>query len=295
MRIAVTGREGQVVSSLLARAAYAGADVIAIGRPELDLAAPETILPAFAGAMPDVIVSAAAYTAVDKAESELELARAVNATGAGAVAMAAAALGVPVVHLSTDYVFSGDKPEPYAETDPTSPLGVYGATKLEGEQAVAGATPDHVILRCAWVYSPFGANFVKTMLRVGETRDVVRVVHDQHGRPTSALDIADAIFAISRNLLADSDPGLRGVFHLAAGGEATWAEFAEAIFHEAALRGRKIPNVERITTADYPTPARRPANSRLDGSKLAKFHGINLPDWHDSLRAVMDELVGPPI
>lgn len=295
MRLVVTGRNGQVVQALSNRAAEAGVDVLALGRPELDLLSPETVLPAFAGAMPDVIVSAAAYTAVDRAESEAEVARAVNATGAEAVAMAAAALGVPVIHLSTDYVFAGDNPHPYKESDPTGPLGVYGRTKLEGEHAVAAATPDHVILRCAWVYSPYGQNFVRTMFRLAETQSLVRVVHDQHGRPTSAFDIADAVFAIARKLLAGADPALRGVFHLAAGGEATWAEFAEAIFVEAALRGRSIPNVERITTAEFPTPARRPMNSRLDGVRLAAAHGIVLPDWRRSLGPVMDALLGPPI
>ncbi|WP_181704345.1 dTDP-4-dehydrorhamnose reductase [Chthonobacter albigriseus] len=291
MRIAVTGREGQVVQSLLDRASTAAVTVVAVGRPELDLADPANVLPALRAAEPDVIVSAAAYTAVDKAESEPALARAVNAEGAGAVAAAAAALGVPVVHLSTDYVFAGTKNGTYVESDPTGPLGVYGATKLAGEEAVAAATPDHAILRTAWVYSPFGANFVKTMLRVGETRDVVRVVHDQHGRPTSALDIADAVISVARNLAASRDPDLRGVFHLAASGEATWAEFAEAIFSSAAARGRKVPTVERITTAEYPTPARRPANSRLDGAKLGRQHGIVMPDWRTALEITLSRLL----
>ncbi|WP_181707957.1 dTDP-4-dehydrorhamnose reductase [Chthonobacter rhizosphaerae] len=291
MRIAVTGREGQVVQSLLERGPIAGATVIAVGRPDLDLADPGTVMPALEAAAPDLVVSAAAYTAVDKAETDAATAHAVNGAGAGAVAAAAARLGVPVIHLSTDYVFDGAKPDPYVETDPTGPLGVYGASKLAGEAAVAAAAPDHVILRTAWVYSPFGANFVKTMLRVGETRDVVRVVADQHGRPTAALDIADAVIQVGRNLLGSDDPALRGVFHMAAGGEATWADFAEAIFAEAAARGRRVPAVERIATTDYPTPARRPANSRLDGTKLSNAHGVVLPDWRASLGVCMDRLL----
>lgn len=292
MRIAVTGREGQVVQSLLERGPVAGVTVVAVGRPDLDLADPDSVFAALKAAAPDLVVSAAAYTAVDKAESEPALAHAVNGAGAGAVAAAAAAFKVPVVHLSTDYVFDGAKPTPYGEDDPTGPLGVYGASKLAGEAAVAAHAADHVILRTAWVYSPFGANFVKTMLRIGEGRPVVRVVADQVGRPTSALDIADAVIAVGRTLAARPDePALRGVFHLAAAGEASWADFAEAVFAGAKARGRTVPAVERITTADYPTPARRPANSRLDGSRLAARHGVTLPDWRASLDTVLDRLL----
>lgn len=281
MRIAVTGRAGQVARSLLATAP-SGIEVIAIGRPELDLANPASVLPALAAAQPDVIVSAAAYTAVDKAESEPESAFAVNAAGAGAVSEAAAKLGIPVIHLSTDYVFSGEKLAPYVETDPTGPISVYGSTKLEGELRVAAGNADHVILRTAWVYSPFGANFVKTMLRLAETRDELRVVADQQGCPTSALDIAEAIFAIAARLKADPDPALRGTFHLTGTGEATWADFATEIFAQSRAIGGNGAVVTPITTAEYPTPARRPANSRLSGDKLAATYGIRLPDWKSS-------------
>ncbi len=281
MRIAVTGREGQVARSLLATAP-SGIEVIAIGRPELDLANPASVLPALAAAQPDVIISAAAYTAVDKAESEPDSAFAVNAAGAGAVSEAAAKLGIPVIHLSTDYVFSGEKLAPYVETDPTGPISVYGSTKLEGELRVAAGNADHVILRTAWVYSPFGANFVKTMLRLAETRDELRVVADQRGCPTAALDIADAILAIAARLKADPDPALRGTFHLTGTGEATWADFATEIFAQSRALGGNSVVVTPITTAEYPTPARRPANSRLSGDKLAATYGIRLPDWKSS-------------
>lgn len=281
MRIAVTGREGQVARSLLATAP-SGIEVIAIGRPELDLANPASVLPALAAAQPDVIVSAAAYTAVDKAESEPDSAFAVNAAGAGAVSEAAAKLGIPVIHLSTDYVFSGEKLAPYVETDPTGPISVYGSTKLEGELRVAAGNADHVILRTAWVYSPFGANFVKTMLRLAETRDELRVVADQRGCPTAALDIADAILAIAARLKADADPALRGTFHLTGTGEASWADFATEIFAQSRAIGGNSAVVTPITTAEYPTPARRPANSRLSGDKLAATYGIRLPGWKSS-------------
>ncbi|MCG5237483.1 dTDP-4-dehydrorhamnose reductase [Xanthobacter oligotrophicus] len=291
MRLIVTGKQGQVVSSLLERGRAASVEVIALGRPELDLPDAASVRSAIAAAEPDAIVSAAAYTAVDKAESEPDLAFAVNETGAGAVAEAAAALGVPVIHLSTDYVFAGDKAEPYVETDPTGPVSVYGASKLAGEQKVAAATDNHAILRTAWVYSPFGANFLKTMLRLGESRDVLRVVADQRGTPTNALDIADAVIAVARRLKADPDPALRGVFHLTGGGEGTWADFAEVIFDGLRERTGREVRVERITTADYPTPARRPANSRLSTKKLQSSYGIVLADWDASTRGVVDRLL----
>lgn len=291
MRIAVTGRQGQVVTSLIERGPAAGVEIVAVGRPELDLADPASIRRALETVRPDAIVSAAAYTAVDKAESEPDLAFAVNGEGAGAIAEAASALGVPVVHLSTDYVFSGDKPEPYLETDPTGPVSAYGRSKLEGERRVAAAAADHAILRTAWVYSPFGANFLKTMLRLAETRDVLRVVADQQGQPTSALDIADGVIAVVRRLASDGDPALRGVFHMTACGSGTWADFAEAIFDRLHARTGKAVSVERITTADYPTPARRPANSRLDNTKLSETYGIILPDWRASTEVVLNRLI----
>lgn len=291
MRIVVTGRQGQVVQSLLARGNTAGVEVFAVGRPELDLTVPSTIEKSLTAARPDVIVSAAAYTAVDKAESELELAFAINAQGAGEVARVAELLEVPIIHLSTDYVFDGTKLEPYVETDKAGPVCVYGASKLAGEQRVAAATANHVILRTAWVYSPYGNNFVKTMLRLAETRELLRVVGDQHGCPTSALDIADAVIAIANRLHSDRNQELRGIFHLTGSGAATWAQFAEAIFADLKTRTGKTVTVEHITTAEYPTPAKRPANSRLKGAKLLSHFGIQLPDWQTSTNMVLSKLI----
>ena len=291
MRIAVTGKAGQVVTSLVERGAAAGHEVIALGRPELDLADPASVVHVLEAAAPDVIVSAAAYTAVDRAESESDLVHAVNGTGAGAVAEAARALGVPLVHVSTDYVFDGTLGRPYAESDPTGPIGVYGASKLAGEQAVLAAHGDNsAVLRVAWVYSPFGANFVKTMLRLAGDRDEVSVVADQFGNPTSALHIADGIIRVATNMVSDSYAELRGVFHMTASGEASWADFAEAIFAASAARGGPSARVKRITTADYSTPATRPANSRLDCSLIANAHGVVLPEWRQSLESVMARL-----
>ena len=291
MRIAVTGQSGQIVLSMLERAP-AGIEVIALGRPTLDLADLASIAPAIAAARPDIVVNAAAYTAVDQAESEPELATLVNATGTGEIAKAAAGLGVPIVQISTDYVFDGALDRPYREDDPVGPVSAYGGSKLAGERAVAAATPDHAILRTAWVYSPFGRNFVKTMLRLAETRDEIGVVADQFGCPTSALDIADAVFAVARNLVArPGDAGLRGIFHMAAEGEAAWADVAEAIFAERERLGGSPVRVRRIATADYPTPARRPANSRLDCGKLSARHGVRLPKWRDSLTTCVERLL----
>lgn len=294
MRIVVTGRDGQVARSLAERGAESGHEIVALGRPELDLTAdPATIAAALTAARPDAIVSAAAYTAVDKAEADADLAFQVNAKGAGAVASAAAALGVPLVHLSTDYVFEGSKDSPYTEDDPTGPTGVYGASKLAGERAVLDAHANSAILRTAWVYSPFGANFVKTMLRLAADRDEVAVVADQRGSPTSALDIADGILAVVSNLASRPDRELRGTFHLTGAGEASWAEFAQEIFAASAEAGGPSARVRHIGTADYPTPARRPANSRLDCSKLAQAHGVQLPDWRGSTKQVVRRLVAP--
>jgi dTDP-4-dehydrorhamnose reductase len=295
MRIAVTGKTGQVATSLIERGAAAGHEVIALGRQELDLADPATVARALKAAAPDVVVSAAAYTAVDKAESDSELAHAVNGAGAGAVADAAKALGVPLVHVSTDYVFDGTLGRPYAETDATGPTGVYGVSKLAGEEAVLGAHGDNsAVVRVAWVYSPFGGNFVKTMLRVAGDRDEVSVVADQVGNPTSALDIADGIIKVAENLVANPDPALRGTFHMTAGGEASWADFAEGIFAASAAHGGPSASVRRITTPEYPTPAARPANSRLDCRRIALIHGVSLPHWHEGLESVVARLQAAP-
>ncbi len=291
MRIAVTGKQGQVVTALIERGAEAGVEIVAVGRPELDLADPSSIRRVLSELKPDAIVSAAAYTAVDKAESEEELAFTVNAKGPQALAEVADELGIPVVHLSTDYVFPGDGQGIYVETDATGPVSVYGKSKLAGEEAIAAATPNHAILRTAWVYSPFGANFVKTMLRLAETRDALNVVADQHGTPTSALDIADAVITIAKRLATDPDPALRGTFHLTGSGEATWADFAEEIFAGLQSKSGKAVTVGRITTQEYPTPAKRPANSRLSTEKLAKTYGIVLPDWKQSTKVVLDRLL----
>ena len=289
MRLLVTDRNGQVATSLAERAAtHPGIEVLALGRPELDLESPATVEAAIAAARPDLVVNAAAYTAVDKAESDSGRAFAANRDGAAAAARAAARLGVPVIHLSTDYVYPGDKPSPYVESDATGPSSVYGQSKFEGEQAVMAAHPQALIFRTSWVYSPFGANFVKTMLRIGKDRDVVRVVADQQGNPTSAIDIADAILRLAPGL--GSTPA-GGIYHLCGSGSTTWCGLAQAIFAESGKLGGPAPRVEAITTAEYPTPARRPANSRMDTAAFTARFGFALRPWPDAVAETVARLL----
>lgn len=292
-RLVVTGLEGQVVRCLIDRGAITEEfEIIPVGRPQLDLSSPEQIFAAIEAAKPDVIVSAAAYTAVDQAETEPEMAQRINGFAAGELAKAAARLKVPIIHLSTDYVFDGSKESPYLETDPVAPLGVYGRSKLAGEEAVAAATDNHAILRTAWVYSPYGKNFVKTMLRLAETRDSINVVADQMGNPTSAHDIADGIMAVAGNLLErPNDVTLRSTFHMTGEGTASWAEFATEIFANAKRLGAGSATVAPIPSSAYPTPAKRPANSQLNCDKLAAAYGVRLPAWRELTAAVVSRLV----
>lgn len=276
LRVAVIGTQGQVAQSL-AEAAGSDIAITCIGRPVLDLAQPETVASALADLPADLIVNAAAYTAVDRAESEADLAFRINRDGAAAVAQVCARRRLPLLHVSTDYVFGGDKAGAWREDDACHPQGVYGASKLAGEQAVQAALPSAVILRTAWVHSPFGSNFVRTMLRLSAERDRLRVVADQQGSPTYAPDLAVAMLALARRL---ADGGEAGVFHLAGSGATTWHGLAVEIM---AAAGRTV-SVDAITTADYPTPAKRPANSVLDTAKVAAVYGIRLPPWQDGVR-----------
>jgi dTDP-4-dehydrorhamnose reductase len=276
----VFGRSGQVATELVRLAPEA----IFLGRDQADLSDPEACAAAIRGAGCKAVINAAAYTAVDRAESEPDLAHLVNAEAPGAMARAAAELGIPFLHISTDYVFDGSGETPWFETDPTGPLGVYGATKLAGEQAIAGAGGQWAVLRTSWVFSAHGANFVKTMLRLGAERDELRVVADQHGGPTPARDIARACLTMIAVLQADAAKG--GIYHFAGTPDTTWAEFARAIMAQAGHSCR----VTDITTADYPTPARRPANSRLNSAAISRDFGISRPDWQTGLADVLKEL-----
>lgn len=288
--ILVAGRSGQLARCLVESAQQRSIQLVAMGRPELNVEDAGTIERATHSVEPCAIVNAAAYTAVDQAESEPERAFAVNREGAERLAVEARRLGVPLIHISTDYVFDGRKPTSYIETDAPAPLGVYGRSKLEAESAVCGAYPAALVLRTSWIYSPFGRNFVKTMLRLAETQDSVRVVDDQWGSPTAASDVANAIIDILGHLQGDGVGSRAGVYHLAGQGEATWHALASAIFAGWARRGRRVPKLVAIESAEYSAPARRPGNSRLDCTKIEREFGIRLPYWRLSLEACLDRL-----
>jgi dTDP-4-dehydrorhamnose reductase len=289
MKILLLGGNGQVGHELRRSLAPLGELTVTTRSGELpeggacetlDVYAPETFAPLFDRIAPDVVVNATAHTAVDRAEDEPELAFRANAEAPAELARLCAARGAAFVHYSTDYVFDGTASSPYREEDPTAPLGVYGASKLAGEQGIQASGARHLILRTAWVYATRGSNFLRTMLRVGAERDELRVVADQHGCPTPAWLIADVTAQILGQGIRQS-----GVRHLVARGDTTWHGFAEAIFDEAQARGLIVrrPRVVPITTADYPTRARRPAYSVMDGALLCAEYGVSLPDWRDAL------------
>jgi dTDP-4-dehydrorhamnose reductase len=293
MRLYVIGGQGQVARSL--REAAAGDNDIVFGcaqRPDVDLLRPASIAQALADFRPDIVVNPAAYTAVDKAESEPDQAFALNRDGARTVAAAAANQGAPVIHFSTDYVFDGTKDAPYVESDPVNPRSVYGQSKLEGELAVAAANPRHIVLRTSWVYAPFGTNFARTMLRLAAERDQLRVVDDQIGCPTYAPDIAAATIAIAKKVVGMGwSPKFAGVTHLAGPDALTWCAFANDIVRGVALRGGRSVPVNPIATSDYPTPAARPANSRLSTARLASVFDVRLPSLERSLADCLDRLL----
>ncbi len=279
MRILLTGAAGQLGRELKRSLACLG-EVIARDRQQLDLARADTLRAAVRTAAPAVIVNAAAYTAVDKAETEPTVADAINALAPAILAEEAKRLGALLIHYSTDYVFDGRKATPYTEDDAPNPLAAYGHSKLAGEQAIAASGARHLIFRTSWVYGLHGANFMKTMLRLGRERDELRVVGDQFGAPTWTRHLADATALI---LARKEVPN--GLYHLAGAGETSWHGYAEAIFAEAQRSGLmdKSPVVHRIASANYPLPAPRPANSRLDCTKFRRDFDLALPDWRTGL------------
>jgi len=293
MRILVLGKNGQVGWELQRSLAALG-DVLALDRAGADLSAPESLPDVVREARPDVIVNAAAYTAVDRAESERELAFRVNAESVGVLARCAAERGAMLVHYSTDYVFDGSGTRPWREDDPTGPLGVYGASKLAGEKAIAGSRCRHLIFRTSWVYAARGHNFVRTMLRLASERDELRVVSDQFGAPTPASLLADvAASAIAR--ATGGDASVSGTFHVCPRGETTWHGVATAALHAAEARGVTLrcppERVVAISTSEFPTPARRPSNSRLCIERIERALDVVLPHWHDPLADVVAEIV----
>jgi dTDP-4-dehydrorhamnose reductase len=291
-RIFIAGEHGQVAQALAHAYRFRGDHVALMGRSTISVTDQRRLLSAVIAFNPDLVVNAAAYTAVDQAEDDTEAAFAINRDGAGFVAAAAEAAGVPVIHLSTDYVFDGRKQAPYLETDSTNPLGVYGESKLEGEIAVASCASSHVILRTSWVCSAIGRNFVKTMLRLARDRQEVAVVDDQWGAPTFAADLATAIMSIGDKFTsADDRSHFTGIYNASSAGETTWYRFAHEIMSQSAAKGGPACRVRAIASSEYPTRAKRPANSRLDCSKLRQVFGINLPRWQTSLGTCLDQLI----
>ena len=287
-RVLVTGRGGQLATGLAAALPVRGFEVIATGRPDFDFDAPATIAAAFAAARPDAVVNCAAWTAVDAAEDNEAAAFRANAIGPALVARHCAAAGIPLVQISTDYVFDGRKGAPYVETDAPNPLGAYGRTKLAGEWAALAGNPRTLVLRTSWVFAATGSNFLRTMLRLGAERPELRVVADQQGSPTAVPDLAEAIAALLTRIREDGwQDAHRGVFHATGGGFTTWHGFAEAIFDTA---GGPRPVVHPIATAEFPTRAVRPADGRLDGGQLAATFGLRLPPWQDGLARVLRQM-----
>ena len=284
--ILVTGGAGQVATALRQEGA-----VHVVGRPQFDFDRPDSIAETVRAAQPSLIVNAAAWTAVDAAEADPEGASRANRDGPATLAALCADAGIPLIHIGTDYVFDGNKGAPYVETDATNPTGVYGMTKLEGEQAVLAACPQAMVLRTSWVYSAAGKNFVRTMLGAAQKTDTLRVVADQRGCPTAARDIASAILAIAARVAEGWRAEYAGVFHMAGQGETTWHGLATAVFEDAARHGRPMPTVHGIATADWPTPARRPPDSRLDCTKLDRVFGLRLPPWRDSVARTVEEVL----
>lgn len=288
MAVLLTGGSGQV-GLALRRAAPAGMELVAPSRADLDLSDADALTAAVMSRDWEAVINCGAYTAVDAAESDVIAAWRANALGPAALAAATARARVPLVHLSTDYVFDGTKPEPYREEDPVAPLGIYGASKEAGEQAVRTANPRHLILRTAWVVSADGRNFVRTMLRLGAERSELRVVADQRGCPTAAGDIAQCVLSLLPRLVAGE---ALGTLHFVNAGEASWHQLAQAVFARAARHGRAAPTLHPIATADYPTPARRPANSRLSTERLRRAFGIAPRAWEAAVEEIVDQSLG---
>jgi dTDP-4-dehydrorhamnose reductase len=289
MKILIAGKNGQVGSCLVdLLEAQTELTFLALDREELDITDPVQVNKIVAEFQPNIIINAAAYTAVDKAEQECELAYAINKEGPQNLALAASNINAAMIHISTDYVFDGDSAESYTESDVTAPQGEYGRSKLAGEHAVAQACPKHIILRTAWVFGEHGNNFVKTMLRLAKTRESLGVVADQFGGPTYAGDIANAILAISKQVASDSHA--YGVYHFSGFPYVSWHAFAEKIFEIALDKDVLVQSIKvnPITTLDYPTPAKRPANSRLNCDKIHNAFGIEQSDWQAALVRIQE-------
>ena len=284
MRVLITGRDGQVARSLLEKGqGWPGLELVPVGRADADLAQPGSIGRLIRALEPQLVINAAAYTAVDRAEDEPELAHRINADAAGEAAAAAREVGAAVIQLSTDYVFDGEGQGPYAEDARANPLNAYGRSKLAGEEQVRAANPEHLIIRTAWVYSPFGRNFVTSIMAAAKTRAVLNVVDDQIGNPTSALDLADAILTVVDRWRTGTGTRLARTYHLAGSGETSWCGLAEQVMSHCRRLGVAAAEVKPIRTEDWPTRARRPRNSTLDSLKFTRDLDFRMGDWRQSL------------
>ena len=292
MRILVIGSNGQLGREVCVRGEDQGLDIVPLDLPDIDITNPLAVKELISRSGVSLVVNAAAYTAVDRAESETEIALAVNRDGPAHMAAACDEAGIPLVHISTDYVFDGSKVKPYSETDAVSPLGVYGKSKAAGEKEIRERLEEHVIVRTAWLYGVHGANFVKTMLRLGKEEETLSVVADQFGCPTYAADLADAILTIA-GYIREGSSLIRGTYHYCGRGATTWCDFAGAIFEIASrYESFRVKEVRPITTSEYYTPAKRPANSVLDCSLIAGTFGITPRPWQESLADMLKRLLG---
>lgn len=291
MRVLVTGSQGQLVRCLIDVAPrWPAIELAFAGRPEADMAEAGSMARAIAAHRPDAVINAAAYTAVDLAEDEPDKAFRINAEAAGEVAAAAAAIGAPVIQISTDYVFDGREPGAYREDMPTAAINVYGRSKLDGEERVRAASPDHLIARTAWVFSPFGHNFVKSIVKAAGERETLTVVDDQRGSPTSGLELAAALLAIVEKWRDGARIGQGATYHLAGSSAASWFEFAQEIVRQCGELGRPAAEVLPVPSSEWPTRAARPANTALDSGKFARDFGLRLPDWRVSVGAVVKRI-----
>lgn len=291
MKLLCVGQKGQLAQALIERSTASQIELVAVGRPSLDLHSLETIQTVLDDTAPDIVINTAAYTNVDAAETDSESAYKLNAEAVGILASATAAKNLPLIHISSDYVFDGSLARPYTEEDPVSPIGVYGESKRAGEVAIAAVNPKHVILRTAWLYSPFGKNFLKTMLRLAARQDRIGVVTDQFGNPTNALDLADAILRICRCIEQGAEPKNWGIFHATSQGITSWAGFAQSIFEHSRKMSGPSAIVDAISTEFYQTAAKRPKHSALSSDKLKSVYQISLPDWQTQIGSTVSRLL----
>jgi dTDP-4-dehydrorhamnose reductase len=295
MRVLITGSQGQLAKSLVERAHNRdNIEIVAVGQPELQLELSSSVHRLVTLVRPQVVVNAAAWTSVDEAEEQPEHAFRINAEAAGELAVATARIGARIIQISTDYVFDGESDRPYDEQAATNPLGVYGRSKLAGEERVRAANPNHVVVRTAWLYSPFGRNFVKTMMTAAETRDVLKVVDDQCGSPSSAAELAEGLLHMIEDWQSEPERGVGEIFHLAGAGSVSWCGFAQAIMDECRERGLPVAEVEPISTDEWPTRAVRPRYSALNSRKFADVFSYAMPPWQESLCEVISRLSDRP-